>query len=382
MNYKMLSIITALLALSCETYSKNDIVTVQMIEDPIMVTSNMLGIIDYKFADSECMLLPGYIDSSDSLIYIGLSGDSSSAGVSAYSWEGNTKWSVDYGNYGYAAGVCYYADSVFFSVLEEMPVLDATTGEYLSSISVEGVSDSLMLPEAPDDYLPAIKATQAMEINSDVLLWTLPEFCQRASYCGFITDKEFSYQRNLRIYRIENMWYIGFTEGHFQRLSLYEIPSDNYTQRPNICNIALTDSSIIAILSYRDLVMEFDYNGRHIRSTYFGHQLNGASQFTCLFPVSSSARCLLADLDIDEIGNIYLLYSGYGTNQDGKAEIWRVNTVTGEARMTQLNHSASAFTVCGDRVAVVEQTHEPGEGDEVILLGTPSIHLYQIDWDL
>ncbi len=50
--------------------------------------------------------------------------------------------------------------------------------------------------------------------------------------------------------------------------------------------------------------------------------------------------------------------------------------------MTQLNHSASAFTVCGNRVAVVEQTYEPGEGDEVILLGTPSIQLYQIDWDL
>jgi len=108
----------------------------------------------------------------------------------------------------------------------------------------------------------------------------------------------------------------------------------------------------------------------------------GPARFTCTFPVSSSSRFLLSDLDTDETGNIYLLYSGYGTSQDGKAEIWRVNTVTGESQMTQLNHSASVFTVCSDRVAVVEQTYEPGEGEEVILLGTPLIHLYEIDWDV
>lgn len=382
MVYRFMLIAITLVGFFCSCSSPIDTITFQEIFEPVTVSSSNLATIEYKFADLNILLYPGYIDSSDSLIYIGLSGDSSSAGVSAYSWEGNTKWSVDYGNYGYAAGVCYYADSVFFSVLEEILVLNAATGELLTSICVENLSDSLMLPEAPGEFMPAIKATQVMEFKNGTLLWTLFEYLQRASYCCFITDMNFSYQRYLRINRIENQWYIGMTEGHFERLSLYEVPTINYSLRPNISNIALTDSSIIAALSYRDLVMEFNYNGQHIRSTHFGHQLNGPARFTCTFPVSSSSRFLLSDLDTDETGNIYLLYSGYGKSQDGKAEIWRVNTVTGESQMTQLNHSASVFTVCGNRVAVVEQTYEPGEGDEVILLGTPLIHLYEIDWDV
>ena len=380
--YRIIPVTMALLGFSCSCSSQIDTITVREIHEPVIANSSNLATIEYRFADSDILLYPGYIDSSDSLIVIGLWGDSTTGGLSCFSWDGLQKWSIESGDYGYAAGICIHNDSVYYSVIEEISVLDAETGEFLASICVENLSDSLMLPEAPGEFMPAIKATQVMELIDDTLLWTLFEYSQRASYCGFITDRNFSYQRYLRIKKIEGQWYIGMTEGHFERLSLFEVPTINYSLRPYISNIILTDSSIIAALSYRDLVMEFDYNGQHIRSTHFGHQLSGPAQFTCTFPVSSSSRFLLSDLDKDEIGNIYLLYSGYGLDQNGKAEIWRVNTSTGEARMTQLNHSASAFTVYGDRVAVVEQTYEPGENEEVILLGTPSIHLYRIDWDV
>lgn len=385
MNYKIVGVIAiSLLAISCKNNPGYDLVNVQLIENPLIVNADNLTEIEYQYFDTNVLLDPGLIDSSTENIVIGFWGDSTPGGISCFSWDGIQNWSIDYGSYsyGYPAGICICDDSVYFSVIDEIPVVKTITGEYLSSISVEGMSDSIMLPEAPGEYMPMLKLTHIMEIKNKTILWTFYEFLQRSSYCGLITDIDISYQRYLRINKNEGQWYIGMTEGHFERLSLFKVPSINYSLRPNISKIVLTDSSIIAALSYRDLVMEFDYYGQHIRSTHFGHQLQGPKQFTCTFPVSSSARCLLSDLDTDDNGFIYLLYSGYAINQNGKAEIWRVNTVTGEARMTQLNHSASAFTVSGDRVAVVEQTYEPGEGDEVILLGTPSIHLYQIDWDM
>ncbi|MCD4702497.1 MAG: hypothetical protein K8S24_11630 [Candidatus Aegiribacteria sp.] len=58
-----------------------------------------------------------------------------------------------------------------------------------------------------------------------------------------------------------------------------------------------------------------------------------------------------------------------------------MDTVSRTASMVRLDHSAVAFTVCGNRAAVVEQQHEPGENGEVVLIGTPSIHVYQIEWE-
>ncbi len=103
-------------------------------------------------------------------------------------------------------------------------------------------------------------------------------------------------------------------------------------------------------------------------------------KFTYDRPASSTFRYLIADIDTDDEGYIYLLYSGYGVGQNGNAEIWQVNTISLTASMAQLDHSAVAFTVCGNKVAVVEQHHEPCEDGQVILIGTPSIHVYQIEW--
>jgi len=386
MACKLVSAVTVLLLfVSCDADLWNNDIDVQYIENPLVVHTGDPVVIVYPLSDSSdiCdtynILDQGLLDSSSDIVAIGFWGDSTTGGISGFSWDGIQKWSVEYGTYGYAAGICVCNDSVFFSVLDEIPVVDAMSGEYLLSFSTGGMSDSLMLP-VPGDYMPAPKFTPVMEIRNNTLLWMFHKLLQKISYCGFITDFDYSYQRYLRIHSIGEQWYIGMTEGHFDTLSLYKVPEINYSLQPCISNMVLTDSSVIAALSYRDLVMEFDYNGQLIRTTNFGHRLSGPTQFTCTFPVSFPGRFLLADLDTDSAGNIYLLYTGYGVGQNGNAEIWRVNTVTGEARMARLDHSGSAFTVCGDRVAVVVQTYEPGEGEEVVLLGTPSVYLYRIDW--
>lgn len=83
------------------------------------------------------------------------------------------------------------------------------------------------------------------------------------------------------------------------------------------------------------MIMEFAYDGRLIRTTYFGHELEGSMQFTYDRPASSTYRYLMADVDTDDEGNIYILHSGYGIDQNGNAEIRRVNTVSHTASMVR-----------------------------------------------
>ncbi|MCK5132178.1 MAG: hypothetical protein KAR40_08530 [Candidatus Sabulitectum sp.] len=380
-DYYLLAVSTLLLSCS-KGYEEMDPVAYQIIENPSEVTVEQIADIPYMFAH-DGLLIPGSIDSSDDVIVLGFCGDSTTAGISAYDWEGKLLWSTEYGTYGYASAVCVDGNRVLFSVTDEIPVLDSATGEMIETISAEGLSDILVLPEAPDGQsMPDFRLAQGMEIQSEIMLWNKPECDLNFSYCGFLSDLHCSFQRYLRVTRIDGLWYIGMTEGHYERLSIYKVPDFQHSLRPKVFDIALTDTSVVAILSFRDMVMEFAFDGRLIRTTYFGHELEGPISFTYdSFMGSTIFRYLIADIDTDDEGCIYLLYSGYGVGQNGNAEIWKVNTVSLTASMARLDHSAVAFTICGSRAAVVEQQHEPGEGDEIVLTGTPSIHVYQIEWE-
>lgn len=374
--------IISIMMLSCSNeYEEMNPVSFQTVENYTEVSVEQKAEIPYKFAN-DGLLIPGCIDSSDDYLVLGFCGDSTTEGISAYDWEGRLLWATEYGTYGYASAVCIYEHRVYFSVIDEIPVLDVTTGELIESISVEGLSDSIMLPELPGEYMPDMKLAQGMEIQNEIMLWNKPGCDLRLSYCGFLSDSDCSFQRYLRVTRIDGEWYIGMTEGHFERLSIYKVPDFQHSLRPKVFDITLTDTSVVAVLSYRDMIMEFAYDGKLIKTTYFGHELEGPIDFTYdSFMGNTTFRYLIADVDTDDEGNIYLLYSGYGVGQNGNAEIWRVDTVSRTASMARLDHSAVAFTVFGNRAAVVEQQHEPGEDGQVVLIGTPSIHVYQIEWE-
>lgn len=373
--------IISVMMFSCSNqYEEMNPVSYQTVVNCSEVSVEQVAEIPYRFADTG-LLIPGCIDSSNEYLVVGFCGDSTTAGISAYDWEGRLLWSTEYGEYGYASAACIDSSRLLFSVLDEIPVLDIATGELIESISVDGLSDSIMLPELPGEYMPAMKLAQGMEIQNGILLWNMPEPAIMFSYCGFLSDLDCSFQRYLRVTRIDEKWYIGITEGHFERLSIYEVPDFQYSLRPKVFDIALTDSTLIAVLSYRDMIMEFAYNGRLIRTTYFGHEFEGPMRFTCDRPATSTFRYLIADVDTDDEGCMYLLYSGYGVGQNGNCEIWKVNTVSRTASIARLDHSAVAFTICGNRAAIVEQQHEPGDDGQVVLIGTPSIHVYQIEWE-
>ena len=377
--------IISIMMFSCSNpYEEMNPVSYQTIVNCSEVSVVQVAEISYRFADTG-LLIPGCIDSSNDYLVVGLCGDSTTAGISAYDWEGRLLWSTEYGEYGYASAACIDRSRLLFSVLDEIPVLDIATGELIESISMDELSNIMMIPtDIPGDYIstPDMIFAQGMEVSNDTMLWNKPECDLNCSYCGFLSDLECSFQRYLRVTRIDGEWYIGMTEGHHERLSIYKVPDFQHSLRPKVFDITLTDTSVVAVLSYRDMIMEFAYDGRLIRTTYFGHELEGPMDFTYdSFMGNTTFRYLIADVDTDGEGNVYLLYSGYGVGQNGNAEIWKVNTVFRTASTARLDHSAVAFSVCGNKVAVVEQQYEPGEGDEIILIGTPSIHVYQIEWE-
>ncbi|NOQ21815.1 MAG: hypothetical protein GQ565_04080, partial [Candidatus Aegiribacteria sp.] len=288
-------------------------VSYQTIDESSEASSEQLAEIPYRFAD-DLALMPGCIDSSNDYVVIGQCGDSTVGGISAYDWEGELLWSTEYGAYGCASAVYVDGNRVYFSVIDEIPVLDSATGEMIETISMEGLSDIAMLPDAPDgSSMPDFRLAQGMEIINETMLWNKAECDLRASYCGFISDLDCSFQRFLRVTQIDGLWYIGMTEGHFDRLSIYKVPDFQHSLRPKVFDITLTDTSVVAVLSYRDMIMEFAYDGKLVRTTYFGHELEGPVGFTYDgFMGNTTYRYLMADVDTDDEGFIYLLYSGYG----------------------------------------------------------------------
>ncbi|NOQ22002.1 MAG: hypothetical protein GQ565_05040, partial [Candidatus Aegiribacteria sp.] len=313
MKSKYIMFVISIMLLSCSNeYEEMNPVTFQTIDESSEVSTEQLAEIPYRFPDI-CMLMPGCIDSSNEYVVIGQCGDSTVGGISAYDWEGELLWSTEYGSYGCASAVCVDGNRVLFSVIDEIPVLDIATGELIELISVEGLSDSIMLPELPGESMPGFRLAQGMEIHNEIMLWNKAECNLRASYCGFLSNLDCSFQRYLRVTRIDEKWYIGMTEGHFERLSIYKVPDFQHSLRPKVFDIALTDTSVVAVLSYRDMIMEFAYDGRLIRTTYFGHELEGPVGFTYDgFMGNTTYRYLMADVDTDDEGFIYLLYSGYG----------------------------------------------------------------------
>lgn len=351
------------------------------LENCIIVPVTSIGSIQYKYYDTSGPLLPGVIDCSDDFIFLGACGDSTIGGVSAYNWEGDSIWSVEYGPYGYALGICVDGDRLLFSVFEEIASVDQRTGEMLEPISVAGLSDITMLPNLPGESMPYIKVAQGIETNNGYLLWNDTEDMLRFSYCGYLTDFNCSFQRYIRIIQCEDGWSLGMSDGHSYYYDMYEVPTTNdYTYMPIVSDLALTDSSIVVPLSYRDVILELTYDGSLTRATYMGHELEGPLDFIYGGRATSTRRYLIADLDTDEKGNIYVLYSGYGIDQNGHGEIWRINTVSLKAQIAELNHSAVAFSLSGNRVAVVEQEYESIAEDSILFIGNPAIRLYTIDW--
>jgi len=380
-SYRLiLAVCYILLTVNCGDQSPEEVIF-QTLSECQEVNNNHLAEFPYVLKEKH-LLMPGDIDSSVDIVVLGYCSDTTTSGVTAFNWSGEQLWVSNSALSEYAGGVCIdeYRDRILYSFPGAIQVLDPTTGDANGLLDISNLSDILMLPELPGQYVPDIKLAQGIETQVETLLFNMHESDLRASYCGFLTDLSFSFQRYLRITKIEDEWYIGMTEGHDEQICLYRVPSLNHTLRPKVFDLALTDTSVVAILSHRDLVMEFAFAGELIRTTHFNHELEGSIEFVCDRPLASTLRYLIADVETDNDGYIYILYSGYGVGQNYNAEIWRIDTINGLAFRTCLNHSAVAFTVSGNKTAVIEQQHETNEEGQDVLIATPTIHLYEINW--
>lgn len=346
----------------------------------------------------EGLFEPGEIDSNDSMVFLGNTGYGQITGVTAYSWSEETVWRR---NVAFTSPALCADDSLLcMSLYCEQPpgeepegqlvFVETESGDERYSIRMEelGFSNRAYYPDEDGVYMPMPVSAQGIGFTDSVIVINIPICMQRFGYCGFLTDMGNSYYRYLKIYQDEEgRWYIGFTNGHdesgrYEFIEKYLLPDDSITCEPGIYNIALTDSSIVTFLSRRDIILEFSHEGRLISAYEFGHVLDGPLEFHYDKLASNLARCLIADIDLDEQGYIYILYSGYGSGQNGNAEIVRFNPQTLKSESVKLDHSAAAFTVSGEKVCVVGQEWEIRDDNQYWLTGVPCIYMYRIQWDV
>jgi len=386
MKYRML-MVTVLIVFACknETSTILEYITITSARES---TIERLATVEYPYY-GEGLFQPGEIDANENFVFLGNTGIDQVTGVSAYTWQGELVWStnVDY----VSPAICvsdsllimslYGASSAGMPPTGELYLACARNGSFVEVVPIEGLSDKIYFSDNPDDYMPDVPVGQGISIGSNIILVNMPEGIIRFSYCGYITDWDFSFQRYVRTFFENDSWYIGMTEGHHEVLSKYLVPDFQYSLSPGIFDIALTDSSVIPILSRRDMLLEFAFSGELLRAFYFGHVLDGPLSFQYDKLASSTERYLISDVDVDEQGYIYLLYSGYAVGQDERAEIWRLDPVSLDVSVAKLDHSAAAFAIFDDKAAVVEQLSEPCGNNQIRLLGTPAIHFYRIIWD-
>lgn len=322
---------------------------------------------------------PGEIASDSAGFYLARHGDGDVTGVSAFSWSGDFRWCYD--TIYEAPAVRSYGSAIYISLLNRFVIVDIVDGAILSQISTEKANPFLTLSERPGDCVPAIPAAQGFRLNDSCILVNMPECELQFSYCAYLTDWEFSFQHYLRILKEGEDWFIGFSNGPSDFCQKYSLTGWHQESVPIVNDVALTDSSILIAFSRNDAIVELSFDGSLLNALCMNHYADEPTHFSYSEPASSLVRYLIAGIETDEEGYLYILYSGYARGQDGNAELWRVDLVDNTASVALLNHSAAAFSMHEDRFVVAEQVCENSEEGQVNLVGTTGFHVYRVLWN-
>ena len=322
---------------------------------------------------------PGEIASDSAGFYLARHGDGDSTGVSAFTWSGDFRWCYDTSYE--APAVSSHRSRLYASLLNEFVILDVDDGAVLGRLSTERINPFLALSERPGDIVPAIPVAQGFRLSNSCILVNMPECELRFSYCAYLTDWEFSFQNYFRVLNEGEDWFIGLcngSSGSFRRYSLAGWREDNV---PIVNDAALTDSSVLLAFTRKDAIVELSFDGSLLNAICMNHDADGPSQFSYSKPANSLVRYLIAGIETDEEGHLYILYSGYARGHGGKAELWRVDPTTNTASVALLNHSAAAFSMYEDMFVVAEQVCGNLDEGRVNLVGTTGFHVYRVSWN-